>query len=240
MSTHTAPGPRATDAFLRALRHAVPQLPGMIILKGLDSRILAMNDATARLLGVAPGATVEGAYEWEVAPFLAPCAAAFRAQDAETLARGSLRFIDVVTYVDGTPRAILSQKVCLRDLTGAPCALLFQGIDVSGHMFGRIGALLLQHVDRVRVGHPAVTSYALESPETQRPLSDREAECLFFLLRGQTARGIAKRLNLSVRTVESYIEQLKNSFGCDSKSALIEGAIAEGYSNHLPPSFLAR
>ncbi|HET6346410.1 MAG TPA: helix-turn-helix transcriptional regulator [Myxococcota bacterium] len=234
--------PEATQvgaaAFLAATRQLVRQLPGLVILKDLDSRILEMNGAVAALLGIPLDVVAEGRFEWELAPFLAPYADAFRAQDQETLRHARVRFIDVVRYSDGAPRVILSEKVRLDDAAGRPCALLFQGTEVSGPVFGRIGALLLEHIDRVRAGASGAATYTLDWPAHVRQLSAREAECLFFLLRGQTARSIAERLHLSVRTVESYIVGLKNTFGCDTKVALIEAAIAEGYSSFLPPSIL--
>lgn len=62
----------------------------------------------------------------------------------------------------------------------------------------------------------------------QRELSEREAECLFYLLRGATAREVGKMLHLSPRTVEGYIEELKWAFDCSSKSELLEKATGEG------------
>lgn len=52
-------------------------------------------------------------------------------------------------------------------------------------------------------------------------LSIRQSECLYYLVRGMSAKQIAKILNLSHRTVEDYIESLKNKLNCDAKSELI-------------------
>ncbi|MBS0655896.1 MAG: helix-turn-helix transcriptional regulator [Verrucomicrobia bacterium] len=49
----------------------------------------------------------------------------------------------------------------------------------------------------------------------------RENEVLTLLLNGNSANQIALCLNLSCRTVEHYVEKLKNKLGCFSRSELI-------------------
>lgn len=51
--------------------------------------------------------------------------------------------------------------------------------------------------------------------------SKREVECLFYLLEGNTAKEIAMVLKLSYRTVEGYIDSMKNKAGCSTTSELI-------------------
>lgn len=52
-------------------------------------------------------------------------------------------------------------------------------------------------------------------------LSNREKECLRYCLEGKSASQIADILFLSNRTVEHYLEQLKDKFLCERKSELI-------------------
>jgi DNA-binding CsgD family transcriptional regulator len=51
--------------------------------------------------------------------------------------------------------------------------------------------------------------------------SKRKSEVIYYLLRGCTAKEIAKKLNLSPRTIESHIEELKMEIGVNRKSELI-------------------
>lgn len=55
-------------------------------------------------------------------------------------------------------------------------------------------------------------------------LSAREVECLMFILRGETATSIAKQLNLSVRTIESYLVNVKAKLNCWNKTELFQKA----------------
>jgi DNA-binding CsgD family transcriptional regulator len=51
--------------------------------------------------------------------------------------------------------------------------------------------------------------------------SKREAECLHLLMRGKNAKEIAKILQLSHRTIENYLQNIKMKAGVSSKYALI-------------------
>lgn len=52
--------------------------------------------------------------------------------------------------------------------------------------------------------------------------STQEKKCISFLLTGMTCKEIAHILKLSTRTVEHYVENLKNRFDCANKSELIK------------------
>lgn len=69
-----------------------------------------------------------------------------------------------------------------------------------------------------------------------KELSPRESECLFFILRGKNAKYISKLLNLSVRTVEWYIANLKAKLAVNTTSQLILKSISEGYMEKVPES----
>ena|SRR3990167_193833 len=52
-------------------------------------------------------------------------------------------------------------------------------------------------------------------------LSKQQKACAFYLLHGFTNKDIALKMNLSRRTIESYIETMKNKFHCRNKTQLI-------------------
>lgn len=61
--------------------------------------------------------------------------------------------------------------------------------------------------------------------ELYQSFSSREMECLAWLLKGQTARQIGEHLHLSARTVEGYLENIKNKLGCTSKTEIFAQAM---------------
>ncbi len=61
-------------------------------------------------------------------------------------------------------------------------------------------------------------------------LTKRELQCVAFISLGQTASDIALTLGLSVRTVEHYIENIKEKLGCKRKSQVSK--LVAGLSQH--------
>ena len=61
----------------------------------------------------------------------------------------------------------------------------------------------------------------LQVAERRVSISFREFQCLFLMSRGQTFKEIGKILDLSPRTIESYINNLKSKTNTNSKSELI-------------------
>lgn len=59
-------------------------------------------------------------------------------------------------------------------------------------------------------------------------LSDREIQCLDYLLRGKVTKEIAGLTKLSARTVEGYLKNIKRKLNVNSKSALINKALSLG------------
>lgn len=53
-------------------------------------------------------------------------------------------------------------------------------------------------------------------------LSMREKECLRWFLKGMSAVQIGKKIHLSNRTVEFYLENIKNKLACNTKQELFE------------------
>lgn len=62
------------------------------------------------------------------------------------------------------------------------------------------------------------------SEQAKVEISKREVECLFYLMKGKSARETGAVLNLSQRTVEYYLNCLKEKLYCTRKSELI-GAV---------------
>lgn len=60
-------------------------------------------------------------------------------------------------------------------------------------------------------------------------LTTRELECLFYVLKGKTSKHIGKTLNISYRTVETHMSNVKSKLNIRNKSELIEKAIESGY-----------
>ena len=54
------------------------------------------------------------------------------------------------------------------------------------------------------------------------------------------AEEIASILDLSWRTIESYVNRIKHKWHCDNKKGVIEKAVASGYLSYVPTSMLSK
>lgn len=52
-------------------------------------------------------------------------------------------------------------------------------------------------------------------------LAKRESECIFYMIRGLTAKQIGKNIGISYRTVQFYLDTAKSKLKCNTKSELI-------------------
>lgn len=59
-------------------------------------------------------------------------------------------------------------------------------------------------------------------------LTSRESECLHYLVQGMTARQIGHQLGISFRTVQHYLDNIKDKWQCSSRSELIGKALRNG------------
>jgi|SRR5579862_557689 len=76
--------------------------------------------------------------------------------------------------------------------------------------------------------------FNIQSDHNPFQLSQRQKECVFYMLRGKTTKQIAEILNLSKRTVDFYIENIKNKIACHAKSELLIALIEAGYQHIIP------
>jgi DNA-binding CsgD family transcriptional regulator len=79
-----------------------------------------------------------------------------------------------------------------------------------------------------------IKNYTLDHHQNLFKLTERECECIFLMLRGKMAKEIAAFLSLSKRTVESYIENIKNKMNCRNKTEIVVKALLSGYQNQIP------
>lgn len=60
-------------------------------------------------------------------------------------------------------------------------------------------------------------------------LTSREAECMSLFARGHTMRTAAEEMGISIRTVESYLANVKERLEIHSKSAVITALYNSGF-----------
>ena len=82
---------------------------------------------------------------------------------------------------------------------------------------------------RRRVRHPARHARtATATADTQAQLSPRERELVTLVAQGQTDIQIAEQLYISVRTVRSHLDRIRDKTGCRRRADLTRLALQAG------------
>lgn len=75
------------------------------------------------------------------------------------------------------------------------------------------------------IGTIGITSLLYSESVDAPTLSKRQKDCLYFAVLGYTMKEISIELGLSPKTVEHYINNVKNKLKCSSRSMLIQKAL---------------
>ena len=81
-----------------------------------------------------------------------------------------------------------------------------------------------KRVDLFNIRHQFTTGFANISSNKKNPnikLSRQQSECLRLLVLGYTMKDIATKMNLSTRTVECYLSNVRKLFNCRNSKELI-------------------
>lgn len=220
---------RVVDPSLRML---FDQMPGLWGCKDENSVFMYANPAYAKAVGVKHHLDMIGSTDFDTPCDTAACAGLFQAQDKEVMvSTRPLKVLDVHPFAGGTWCAYLFTKTPLIE-QGKIIGTIFHGLDITSAYTLELGSLL----GRIRVGagQEGQLSYVVGDQPGPVDLSPREAEVLFFLIRGKRVKDIAALLDLSPRTVEQHVATLRQKFSASSQCELIDQAIHRGYLASIP------
>ena len=162
-------------------------------------------------------------------------------QDKKVLTDGHIKFLGYYHYADDQWRIILGEKYLLRDEAETPIGIVTHFNDCTHNYLLDIGRFLIRTTQPFTKKEPKKQfCYLIEECNSQSQFTDKELECLFFLLRGKSSKETGDLLNLSPRTIEKRIDELKVKMGCHYKDELIEKCIALGYLNTLPQTLFQK
>lgn len=215
------------------------QSPGFFGVLSTDSKLLTVNTVGLEWIGLNDKTFVSGiGYEDLPCP-VAEHANFFIWQDSLVKKNEKpVYFLGCYCYADQNWRIIFGKKYMIKGEEGEPLGIVSHFDDITSYRMADLNRFLVHSAEKSTNHNEQQFCFILEDYFQPNRLSTRELECLFFLLRGKTTKVIARILNLSPRTVESYIDQVKSKLACASKEELIEKAIHEGYQSVLPFSLL--
>lgn len=147
----------------------------------------------------------------------------FKQENQEVLSGKSLLIIGKY-FISHTPKVLLIKKIPVLNLAKTQVVGLVRFAEEISQF-----EQLKTHLNYLNVILPEELLeeiyLKLYSKNIDVSLSPRENECLNYLVQGHSIKEMAKELEISNRTVESYIEQLKRKLNCRKSSEVVAKAI---------------
>ena len=223
----------------------IANLPGLVFYKNTDFIYTASSQYAARLCGFTDVDQFCGHSDFELRCEAAASALEFRAEDQRVLHQGAtLSSLQIHKFADGNIHIFLLRKAPVFAADKKIIGICSIGNEVTNPAVGKaIFNLLAARQRGFKQNDLLNQTFILHSPAAldskDRELSAREAELIFYLLRGFNNKEIANFMALSSRTIESYLESIKSKFNCFSRKELLLKCLQQGFSYVIPQTLLA-
>lgn len=210
--------------------------PGSIYWKNLNLAVIGCNDNNARWAGYSSACDLIGATNYDHILYKKDGDMLSQHDKAAIESKKLIVVNEKVTYKKQDTKACVSYKMPVYDVSNQVIALF-------GVTFNKTDDLSVTQAREnfsVAMELLEATSYntlinklndkkqLLYNNKQKVNLTLREFECLAHLTKAKTAKEIAILMNISPRTVENHIENLKTKLHCMTKSQLVEAAIEQG------------
>lgn len=196
------------------------------------------NKAMQRFCGFANEDQIIGLSYYDIRCEAQKLAHEFERQEQKTRQLGrSTQWIGIANYAHQPGIVLLGTKSLIFDEANKVIGTFDQFLDVTYNPLINLAPILDQQEYAISRQAAQVT-LAVGSFDSPTELTKKESSVLFYFIRGMSANGIAQRFNLSKRTIEGHIDNIKDKLHCINKTDLIEKAITQGFLNILPVSLL--
>jgi len=197
------------------------QLPCICFWKDVDSRYIHINETSKTALKIENLQDIVGKSDYEM-PW-GNIGDQLREQDILSLKSSHGKFwIDMPTRMDGIKVLCMHKKTPFHSENGKVAGIVGVGFIIDTENYHHIPSLF------------ACTGFKLsdfffegkqkEYIYDKIEFSKRQAQVISCLLRGYSAELTAKELTLSKRTIEFYIENLKDKLDCETKREIVNKA----------------
>ncbi len=150
-----------------------------------------------------------------------------------------LRYLSYHEYSDGKWHLLLGDKSCILDNENQVVGIFSQAKDITHDRLIDFSRFMFdQHEKYEKKPKNSGFDYIISQDDDIGGLSKKEMVVLFYFLRGKSAREIANIICRSEKTINFHLETIKDKFNVNSKSALIEKSIYNGFMNIIPKEIL--
>ncbi len=211
------------------------QLPGYAYWRDLENNFLGGNLMVANLAGFKAANKLEGLSDFN-APWC-KFATNYKQQDHDAYNGLVYKQLDPVMSASGF-KVLTSTKSPYYDKNGNVAAIIGFGVELTCTEIIKIAYLIDSETPFDQGKSIVVSNNNYIYAKYEKQLTQRELECIFYVLRGRTYKRIAKILNISPRTVEEYINNIKSKLCCNTKDELIELAYKYDLTRFIPESLV--
>ncbi|GEM_PF-888588 len=238
MDTNDANTSKRSENLQEMINHAQPLLEQMnqiVFFKNIDFTYAYCNKNLVNFSRLNSKKRIIGAVDYDL-PW-AEDANFYRKIDKAILGGEEKKIIMEVRVASGEKISALQNKKAIYDTQHKQVVgILATMTELSNININKFLSLVRKKDKNIITASNLVPAQYYFEKYQQYSLSNRESECLFYLLRGMTTKMIANILKISPRTAEKFIINIKMKLGCRYKSELVEKAIKDGMMNIIPPS----
>lgn len=214
------------------------QFDGIITLTDQNNKCVYTNDYTAKLFGYRDHESIININPYEMRCPAVESAEEFISQYNYVFkTEKSLSVFDVHTYADGMQHVYMTKKSPIKDpMTNQVTHVMTVCGEINSQFIGQIFAKLQKQNKIFEKSSANNVSYYVGQLPCSEDLTNRQLEILYYLVQGYSQKEIAHAMQLSPRTVESYLENIKIKLNIYNRSQLIQYAINIGMLHYVPQS----
>lgn len=218
----------------------INQMPGLFTIADPDSKLLVANSTSLDWWGYPLTEKVIGQSYCNFPCKISELHYSLVAQDKIVLnTKKPLKIIGRFCYSKDSWKVLLGQKYLIKNERDEIIGVVAHFDEITHYpIFDFLHLFGVFDNSRYKFNLNQQISYHIEDSYPDIPLTERESECLFFVLRGKITKEIAKILKISPRTVETYFDNIKTKLRCDNKSQVIEKSISLGYMHIIPKGLI--
>lgn len=153
--------------------------------------------------------------------------------DKLALSGKKVHVLEMLKYADSKNKVLLGVKCPYYDETGKIIGVYIHFDELSDKLLQSINIALnnkiITDINEINIKNNKTKYFDLTS---------REEEVLYLICRGFSAKPMANILNISHRTVEKHIGNLKNKLRCNNTLGIIQKSIEYSLGNKIPEAFL--
>lgn len=186
---------------------------------------LNANEVASQLSGFNSSSEMVGKHYDELPSTLSNFTDDFIKQDNSVLITGQrIAFIQMFQYADKKYHCHLGQKSLFKE--GDTPLIKASLFNITPFINPLICELLFLYQLKTSKTHNRAFCYEINSTRAAHsPFTQRELHCIRLLMLNYSNKMIAKHLNISVRTIESHFDNIKNKLKLSSKSLIISHCI---------------